>query len=124
MVSAVAIEDLDEPGGGVDAQLVASSEELCHATREAIDQSDAAKGRALREDRVDAIEDQRLRDNAARRHFMQHPGGGDPALGVVENEDAAGVALAEKLVARAREDPFGAVEIIARAEIVGGGEGR
>src|ERR1700730_6328113 len=48
----VAVQDLDEAGGGIDAQHVAGAEEFRHIAGEAIDQCDAAKGRALGEDRV------------------------------------------------------------------------
>src|SRR5690349_17190806 len=117
MGSAVAIEDLDEPGGGIDAQLVAGAEDLCHIPLEAVDQRHAPKGRALRQDRVDPVEDQRPRHDATRGHLMQHPGGGDPALGGVENQNAVSIALPGELMARAREYPLVTVEVVARAEI-------
>src|SRR5204863_4971956 len=82
------------------------------------------EGRTLREDRVYPVEDQRLWHDAARRHLMQHPGGGDPALGGVEHEDLVGIALPGELVARARKNSFDTVEIVARAEIVGSHERR
>ena len=56
--------------------------------------------------------------------YMQHPGGRDPALGGVQNQDAAVIALPKQLMARPREDASAAVEIVARAEIVGPDERR
>src|SRR6202022_2806622 len=55
----VAVQDLDEAGGGIHAQHVAGAEECGHVAGEAIDQCHAAEGRALGEDRVDPVEDQR-----------------------------------------------------------------
>src|SRR6266446_3567180 len=54
----VAVQDLDEAGRGIDPQHVAGAEELCDVAGEPIDKCDAAKGRALGEDRVDPVEDQ------------------------------------------------------------------
>jgi hypothetical protein len=119
----VAVQDLDEAGGGVDAQHVAGEEELRHVAGETVDQGHAAKGRTLGEDRVDLVEDQRPRHDPARPHVVQHPGGGDPSLGTVEDEDAVDIVLAGELVARAREGAANPVEIVACAEIVSRDEG-
>src|SRR4051794_23072997 len=64
------------------------------------------------------------RHDATRSHLVQHPSGCDPALGGVENQNAVNIALSGELMARAREYPLVAVEVVARAEIVGGDERR
>ena len=94
-------------------------EDLRNITGKAIDQRHAAKSRALREDRVDAVEDQASRHDAAGRHVVQHPRCRHPALRGIEDEDAVDIALPGKLVARPRKHPFAAIEIVARAEIIG-----
>src|ERR1700730_13033123 len=121
--SPLAVQDLDETGRGVDTQHVAGAEECGHVALEPVDQRDAAEGRTLAEARVDAVEDQRPRHDPPRPHVVQHPGGGDPSLGAVEDEDTVDIALAGELVARAREDPAATVEVVARAEIFGSDKG-
>src|SRR6516165_436132 len=118
--SCVAVHDLDGARGGVDAQFVAGAEEPRHVTRETVDQCHAGKGCTLCDDRVDPVEDQSPRHHRACGHVVQHPGSRDPTLRAVEDEDAVDIAPAAELMARAREDPAAAVEIVARAEIVSG----
>src|SRR5215469_16336897 len=89
-----------------------------------IDQRHAAKSRALREDRIDAVEDQASQHEAAGRHVVQHPRGSHPALRGIEDEDAVDIALSGKLVTRSRKHPLAAIEVVARAEIVGRDERR
>jgi hypothetical protein len=101
----VAVQDLDAAGGGIDAQHVAGAEECGHVARETVDQRDAAEGCTLGEDRVDPVEDQRPRHDPPRSHVVQHPRGGDPALGAVEDEDTVDIALAGELVARREKIP-------------------
>src|SRR6516225_199489 len=56
--------------------------------------------------------------NAAPCHLVQHPRGGDAALGGVEHEHAADIALAGELVVGARKYAAQAIEIVARGEAV------
>jgi hypothetical protein len=112
------------PGRGIDRHFVAGMDEPRHVAGEAIDQAEPGEGGALRQDRIDAVEHQPQRREAARLHLGQHPGAGDAALGLVENQDTADIALSGELVRGPAEDPLVAVEIVARAEIVGGDEGR
>src|SRR6516165_9607247 len=56
--------------------------------------------------------------NAARFHLAQHPRGGNAALGGIEHEHAADIALARELVVGARKYATQAIEIIARGEAV------
>src|SRR5262249_4898710 len=56
--------------------------------------------------------------DAARVHLVQHPGGGDAALGGIEHEHAADIGLAGELVIGARKYAAHAIEIIARGEAV------
>src|ERR1700759_682516 len=81
---------------------------------EACEHCDLAERRPLREDRIDRVEHDRQRHDAARFHLMQHPGSGNPALGGVEHENLADIGLAGELVRRAAEDALDAVEIVAR----------
>ena len=55
---------------------------------------------------------------------MQHPGRRHPALGGVQDKDDTAIALAVKLVLRAREHAPDPVEIVARREIVIGDKRR
>src|SRR6267378_2936381 len=119
----VTAQDRDEAGRRVDPQHVAGAEESGDVAGEAIDQRHASEGRTLGEDRVDPVEDQRPRHDPPCPHVVQHPGGGDPSLGAVEDQDTVDIALAGELVARAGEHAAHAVEIVACAEIIGSDEG-
>src|SRR5262249_21210653 len=85
---------------------------------EAREHSDIAKGRTLRQDRIDRVEHQGQRHDAARFHLMQHPGGGNAALGGVEHQDLADIGLARELMRGPAEDALDAVEIVAGGEAV------
>src|SRR6516162_5712187 len=73
---------------------------------------------ALDHDRIDAIEHQSCRHDAARFHLVQHPRGGDAAFGGVQHQDAVLIALPGELVLRPREHTADAIEIVTRGETV------
>src|SRR5215813_6083254 len=85
---------------------------------EAGDHSEVGEPRALHHDRVDRIEHQRRRHDAARFHLVQHPGGGDAAFGGIEHEHLTDIALAGELVIGARKYAARTIEIVARGESV------
>ena len=58
------------------------------------------------------------RDDPARRHLVQHPGGRDAALGGIQHQDFPHIGLARELVRRAREHAGDAIEIVARRKAV------
>src|SRR5262249_7440964 len=72
--------------GGVDLDPCAVRDRLGNVEIEAGDHSEVGERRALHHDRVDRIEHQRRRHDAARFHLVQHPGGGDAAFGGIEHE--------------------------------------
>src|SRR5271169_6393115 len=63
--SAVAVQDFNDAGGGIDAQFVAGAEEPGHVAVEAVDQRDIGESGTLRQDRVDTVEDQPPRHDRA-----------------------------------------------------------
>src|SRR5450759_5212243 len=81
---------------------------------EAGDHGHIAQGRTLNEDRVHRIEDECERNDAARFHFVQHPGARYPPFGGIQHQYAADIRAAGELVARARKHAGDAVEVIAR----------
>src|SRR5579859_1327504 len=85
---------------------------------EARKHGDIAERRALRQDRIDRIEHQRERHDAARFHLMQHPGGGDATFGGIKHQDLADIGLASKLVRGAAEHALDSVEVVARGKTV------
>ena len=82
------------------------------------DHGEIGERHALHHDRVDRLEHERRRHDAARLHLVQHPGRRDAALGGIEHQHAADVALAGELVLGPREHALDAVEIVARREAV------
>jgi hypothetical protein len=69
------------------------------------------------------VQQERERREASRGHLRQHPGGCDAALGGIQHQHLADIALAEQLVRGPREHAALAVEIVARGKIVGGDQG-
>ena len=72
----------------------------------------------LRQDRVHRIEDECQRHHAARRHFVQHPGGRDAAFRRIEHQNLSHIRLARELVRRPGKYPDDTVEIVARRKTI------
>ena len=73
---------------------------------EARDHGEIGERHALRHDRVDGVQDERRRHDAARLHLVQHPGGRDAALGGIEHQHAADVAFAREFVLGRENTPL------------------
>ena len=58
------------------------------------------------------------RHDAARFHLVQHPSGGNPALGRIEHQNAPDIRLAHELVLGPGEYAANAIEIVARRDRV------
>src|SRR5262249_39945323 len=104
--------------GRIDFHPCAVRDRLRDVEIEAGDHGKVGERRALHHDRVDGVQDQRRRHDAARFHLVQHPRGGDAALGGIEHEHAADISLAGELVVGTRKYAAHAIEIVARGEAV------
>ncbi len=124
-VLGVAIEDRDPALGRLDQNLVAAANRVGGtALLETIHHGHLGEGRALGQNGVGAIEQDRLGREAALAHLPEHPGGSHAALGGHQNEDLVDVALAGELVLGPGEHALDAVEVVAGREIVVGDESR
>ncbi len=109
---------------GVDGDLIAVVNQARDvAICEAIAHRHVGQCRTLRQDGIDVVEQNRLRCDAARFHFVQHPGRGDTTLGGVEYHDAVDVTLPCELVLWPRENAGDAVEVVTRRKVVIGDQG-
>ena len=89
---------------------------------ESVDEWPPGERRSLNHDRIGAVEEQRGRGHAPRAHLVEHPRRGHAALGGIEHQDLADVALAAECMAGAGEDSPDPIRIVAGAEVVPGGE--
>src|SRR5262249_41875982 len=77
---------------------------------------------ALYHDRIDRVEHQRRREDAARFHLVEHPRGGDASFGGIEHQYATYKAFVSELVVGPGKDAAHAVEIVARGKSILGDE--
>ena len=119
---AVARFDPHQPFARIHGDGIAGAQGPGDVHVEPVDERQLRERRALHHDGIGAVEQQRRRRHPARAHLAQHPRGGDTALGGVERQDPPDVALAVQRVGRAGENTPDAVEIVAGAEVVRGGQ--
>src|SRR6478752_1492833 len=116
--SMIFLYDLQQALLRIDFHLGAVGDGCGDVLLEAREHSHVAKRGALREDRIDRIQDDRQRHNAARFHLMKHPRRRHAALGGVQHQYPADIGLTSQLVRRAAEDALDAVEIVSRGKSI------